>query len=441
MKVTYPSPDFLRSSQALPPRVDSTATTTAVPVGHVDDMALSLDIDPVPPRESVDCASQVNSEKGQDVQGTHCDDEPQTVAAETNSATIQQSAPQSVLTRNDISAPAKDLVAKGVPSGGATILAGETPPSHSLRPSPPVPTVGLNVTMNGNPPPELALSLDQTPQGRSTDSESPDTGATRLTTTPANTPMADAATQDSDAHATPPAVEIPSRPVPSSSPDVPSRPSSDPALSGASGNDQSFPKEHDNVNSGAPGASGPSNDPSSNAHTIPSANNVPADAPDDPRPSLNQPTASRSSRDDTAETSVLDDSQNVSQSRKVVNPFLLDMNAAEAGYVTDTVRFVERTAGEKESENPQLKLQDLREDIEEVVNSWAGLDRRMGYPASNVSNSCGWLCQKTANRTNRQKDTSWARKTDLSKSGGGWGVDASSNWSPRLMTSRSTASR
>lgn len=83
------------------------------------------------------------------------------------------------------------------------------------------------------------------------------------------------------------------------------------------------------------------------------------------------------------------DSPKPSQTRKVINPFLPDMDAAEAGYVTDTVRFVERTAGEKEKERPQLKLQYLREDVEEVVNLWAGLDRSMGYPASNVSNLRG----------------------------------------------------
>lgn len=82
----------------------------------------------------------------------------------------------------------------------------------------------------------------------------------------------------------------------------------------------------------------------------------PADASDYPRLSLNQSTASRTSQDDIAETSLLRDPQNVLHSRKVVNPFLLDMNVVEAGYVMNTVRVVERIAGEKETENLQSKL-------------------------------------------------------------------------------------
>lgn len=138
-----------------------------------------------------------------------------------------------------------------------------------------MPTIGINTTTTRNPPPELAHPLNQTPQGGSTDLESPDTGATRLTTTTTNTAMANAATQDSDVHATPPVVEIPSRPVPLSNPNVPSRPSSDLALSSALGNDQLLPKEHHNIDAGTPSASDPSINPSLNAHTIPSEDIVP----------------------------------------------------------------------------------------------------------------------------------------------------------------------
>lgn len=72
------------------------------------------------------------------------------------------------------------------------------------------------------------------------------------------------------------------------------------------------------------------------------------------------------------------------------NPFRLPLNHPEAAYVTTTVRFVERVATEKEKELPKLKLEDMRDDVEDMVNAWAGFDRAMGYPGPKVSHSLSW---------------------------------------------------
>lgn len=385
MKIAYPSLDSPRSSQPVPPRDKDTSTATTVPVGRVDDKVLSLDPDAVPSRETANAASPVNSEKAQDVEGTHCGNERKTVGAEPNSATVQHSASPS--TSHNIPAPASELVAKGIASGDTTILAGETPPSQPLRRSPTASTVELNVATTENSPPELAPSFDQVPCGGSTESKNPDTGTTRpSTSTTTNTLASVTAIQDSNAHATPPAMEI--RPVASSNTSISSPRSTNPVLSGASGNDRPLPNVHESVDAGTPGTSDTSNDPFSTAHPISAANTVPADGSQSPHASPSAPNTSSSGQFGTVEESAFADSQEPPQARKVFNPFLPEMSAAEAGYVTDTVQFVERTAGEKEKEKPQLKLQYLREDVEEVVNLWAGLDRSMGYPASNVSNLC-----------------------------------------------------
>lgn len=67
------------------------------------------------------------------------------------------------------------------------------------------------------------------------------------------------------------------------------------------------------------------------------------------------------------------------------NPFLLPQGHPEAPYVTQTVEFVERVVMEKDAELPKLKLEDLRIDVEDMVNAWAGFDRAMGYPEAKVS--------------------------------------------------------
>lgn len=67
------------------------------------------------------------------------------------------------------------------------------------------------------------------------------------------------------------------------------------------------------------------------------------------------------------------------------NPFLPDMSAPEAQYVTEVVHFLEGIAGDQETKLPHLKLLDLKEDVEEAVSLWAGVERSMGSPAPNVS--------------------------------------------------------
>lgn len=67
------------------------------------------------------------------------------------------------------------------------------------------------------------------------------------------------------------------------------------------------------------------------------------------------------------------------------NPFALDPDSGEEAYVTDAIKFLETAAAKREKEQPHLNLQELKEDVEDMVNAWAGLERRMGYPAPNVS--------------------------------------------------------
>lgn len=67
------------------------------------------------------------------------------------------------------------------------------------------------------------------------------------------------------------------------------------------------------------------------------------------------------------------------------NPFYPDPLVDEAPYVTQVVRFLNKLATDKDEARPDLHLQELREDFEDIVSQWAGVDRRMGYPAALVS--------------------------------------------------------
>lgn len=70
------------------------------------------------------------------------------------------------------------------------------------------------------------------------------------------------------------------------------------------------------------------------------------------------------------------------------NPFLPALDDPEAQYVTDVVRFLEGVPNEYKGKLPQMKMRELKEDLEDVVNFWAGVERIMGYPEPNVSCQC-----------------------------------------------------
>lgn len=67
------------------------------------------------------------------------------------------------------------------------------------------------------------------------------------------------------------------------------------------------------------------------------------------------------------------------------NPFKPAVDRAEEKYVTDMVRFLDGTATAQEKKLPELHLEELRDDVEQMAGAWAGIDRSMGYPQPNVS--------------------------------------------------------
>lgn len=70
------------------------------------------------------------------------------------------------------------------------------------------------------------------------------------------------------------------------------------------------------------------------------------------------------------------------------NLFLPALNEPEAQYVTDAVRFLEGVPNEYKDRLPQMKMRELKEDLEDIVYFWAGVERIMGYPEPNVSCQC-----------------------------------------------------
>lgn len=111
---------------------------------------------------------------------------------------------------------------------------------------------------------------------------------------------------------------------------------------------------------------------------------IPSNSPKSPLPSQ---TRNNNTLPDTAgqigSFSPPDDEAALEPSKRP-NPFKPAVDRPEEKYVTEVVHFLERVAGEREKALPHLKLTDLREDVEDLVNVWAGIDRSMGYPLPNV---------------------------------------------------------
>lgn len=80
-----------------------------------------------------------------------------------------------------------------------------------------------------------------------------------------------------------------------------------------------------------------------------------------------------------------EDGKGDSRVLRAPNPFLPGPEADEAPYVNQTIRYVEGVANQHEKDRPDLDLQYPREEVEDMLALWGGVDRAMGYPASNVS--------------------------------------------------------